>query len=82
MKVDRGLVVLSIAEATGHFFHHLNLAVQAFRGGVGEVVPKIGQEVGQVSVQGFGATRHSGQLSVGRPKVPTAKVVRRPPGGL
>ena len=43
MKVDRGLVVFPIAEAAGHFFHHLNLAIQAFSGGsggVGEAMPK------------------------------------------
>ena len=30
MKADRGLVVFPITEAAGHFFYHLNLAIQAF----------------------------------------------------
>jgi hypothetical protein len=41
--------VFPIAEATSHFFHHLNLAIQAFRGGVGEAMPEIscGPDVAQ-----------------------------------
>ena len=47
MKVDRGPVVFPIAEAAGHFFHHLNLAIQAFGSSVGEAMAKIGQDVRQ-----------------------------------
>jgi len=45
VKVDRRLVVFAIAEATSHFFHHPNLAVQSFGGGVDDTMSKIGQDV-------------------------------------
>src|SRR5207245_1006396 len=47
MEVDRRLIVLAIAEATGHFFYHLDLAVQSFGRRIGHVMLEIGQDVGQ-----------------------------------
>ena len=80
MKVDRRLVVFAIAEATSHFFHHPNLAVQSFGGGVGDTMSKIGQDVSQVSLQGLGRAHHWSQAGVRGPEIPTAKVVRHPAG--
>src|SRR5262249_9535470 len=76
MEVDRSLVVLAIAEAAGHFFHRLDLAVQSFGGSIGETMLEVGQDVVQVSVQG-GRLHHWSQSGMGGPEIPASEVVRR-----
>jgi len=77
MEVDCRLVMFAIAEAAGHFFHPLHLAVQAFGGSLGDAMLEAGQDVVQVSLQGLRRLHHRSQARVGRPRVPAAEEVRR-----
>ena len=52
--------------------------LRPFGGGVAEAMPKIGQQVGQASLQGFGRADHRAPAGVSRPEAPASNGVRRP----
>ncbi len=44
MKVDRRSVVFAVAKPTSHLLDHLDVAVEAFGCGVGDVILEIGEK--------------------------------------
>ena len=54
MEVDRRSVVFAVAKPTSHLLDHLDLAVESFGRSVGDVMLEVGQDIGQVSMQGLG----------------------------
>ncbi len=47
MEGDRRSVVFAIAKPTSHLLDHLDLAIEAFGCGVGDVMLEGGQDIGQ-----------------------------------
>jgi len=54
MEVDRRLVVLSVAVSACHQLDRLDLAVDAFRCGVGDTVCEVRHDVGQMALERLG----------------------------
>ncbi len=69
-KVNRRLEVLRIAEAAGHAFDLLNLAVEAFAHRVGHGMLIVGQNVVDVPPNGLRRLANRFQPTVCRPEVP------------
>jgi len=63
--------MVSISKAAGHFFYHLNLAVQSFGDGVGNPVFEIGRNIGRMRFNGFGGFDNRCQARMSRPEIPT-----------
>ena len=53
VEEDSDAVVVEGSEAAGIGFEGLDFGVEAFHDGVGDAVLEVGQEVGQVALQGF-----------------------------
>lgn len=74
MKIDRGSVMFPISKAAGHLFNHLDLAVQPLGGSIGDAVLEVGQDIGQVPVQGLCRLHDGRQSRMGRPVIPSPKI--------
>ncbi len=57
MEVECRSVVFAVAKPTSHLLDHLDLAVEAFGCGVGDVMLEVGQDICQVSMQNLGQVK-------------------------
>src|SRR5215831_1777217 len=65
VKVDGGLEVLGVAEAAGRLLYALDHGVDRLEARIGEAVPQVGQQIGQVAPDQLGDCDHGPQAAVG-----------------
>ena len=67
------LKCIGVAEAAGCLLDPLNHRVDAFEAGVGQAMPKVREQVGQVALDQLGDRRHALEPAVDRPPVPAGE---------
>ena len=78
MKVDSGLIVISIPITTSKSLHFFDLAVQAFTQGIGYPVSGIGYDIVNMRFQAFRRLDDRLQSGVRGPEIPAREVFSHP----
>ena len=74
MEVDRGLEVLAIAEPVGALLDRLDLGVEPLTHRIGDPMPEVGQDVGQVPLEQARHLDARREPRVRRPEIPAGPV--------
>ena len=78
MKVNSGLIMISVSVPAGKAFHLLYLAIEAFGQGIGYLVSGIGYDIIDMRFQTLRGLDDWGQPGVCSPEVPAREVFPHP----